>query len=232
MDASGVFGANVIGEICWFAFSDVPKNFLICNGAQPLRTSYPTLASKLVKASPVTFPAVTSGNIYVSWPGNTISLYDPVKFSGTVPSGLTANTNYYAVNVTSAGFNLVTNPAAPVVITGTIASSISSTAINAPWGDGNGSTTFTLPNLLNMFVRGWNPALGRVFGSFQAQDVGPHNHYVQAGRRRGADGDVYGACWDGGNVGLPGVDGVYSFNNSGVETRPDNIALIPCIAAQ
>lgn len=35
---------------------------------------------------------------------------------------------------------------------------------------------------------------------------GAHQHVVRANRRRGADGDSYGAAWDGGNVSLPNTD--------------------------
>lgn len=245
LDATGVYGANTIGEICWFAFSDIPKRFLLCNGAQPLRTSYPTLFSKLVKSSFVTFPVVSSAPISISWPGNKLSLYDPVKFSAPVPIGINAGATYYAINITPSGFNICADPInSPSAITGTIASPLYSFATNAPWGDGNGTTTFTLPNLLDMTVRGWNPASGRSFGSFQNWATAAQSGAVELGKP-GDFGSVFGTSgvfFSHGNVqpnrhqGTGGGGGSLTLGISigtpgATETRSANYALLPCISA-
>jgi len=53
-------------------------------------------------------------------------------------------------------------------------------AIGTTFGVGNGSTTFNLPDLRAEWVRGWDDSrsvdTGRVFGSTQAEMIGPHNH--------------------------------------------------------
>lgn len=53
-------------------------------------------------------------------------------------------------------------------------------AIGTTFGVGDGSTTFNLPDLRGEWVRGWDDGRGvdsgRVFGSTQAEMIGPHNH--------------------------------------------------------
>lgn len=48
------------------------------------------------------------------------------------------------------------------------------------YGDGDGSTTFTLPDLRAEFIRGWDDGrgidAGRAFGSWQDSDNKAHNH--------------------------------------------------------
>lgn len=52
--------------------------------------------------------------------------------------------------------------------------------IGDTYGDGDGSTTFELPDLRGEFIRGWDDARGvdasRVLGSAQADSVGSHSH--------------------------------------------------------
>jgi microcystin-dependent protein len=55
-------------------------------------------------------------------------------------------------------------------------------AIGTTFGEGDGSTTFNLPDLRGEFVRGWDDGRGvdsgRGFGSYQGHTLGSHNHYL------------------------------------------------------
>lgn len=96
------------------------------------------------------------------------------------------------------------------------------------FGAGDGSTTFNLPDFRGEFPRflddGRGIDVGRVAGSAQAQDVQAHNHglpWRSSGLYFGGTGSSYYAVEN-----FP--TGTTS-NSTGTETRPRNVALLPCI---
>ncbi|MCD0493013.1 tail fiber protein [Chromobacterium violaceum] len=131
-------------------------------------------------------------------------------------------------------------------------------AIGGLYGNGDGSTTFGLPNLCGEFIRGWDYGRGvdtnRNFGTLQTDGIKDHKH---AGLINSPYGDnwnyIYGYKNNGptaatGGIGaFPGVqtlpqiapvshDGnpnnaiqTYITLNASSETRPRNIALLACI---
>lgn len=98
--------------------------------------------------------------------------------------------------------------------------------IGTTFGAGDGSTTFALPDLRGEFIRGWDNSRGvdsgRTFGSAQADDLKSHSHTVPYGP---AEGDVTASTTNGN-----GTSSTLSTSSTGgTETRPRNIALLPCI---
>jgi microcystin-dependent protein len=106
-------------------------------------------------------------------------------------------------------------------------------AIGTSYGAGDGATTFKLPDLRGEFIRGWDGGRGvdggRAFGTLQNDAFRSHNHRLLV-------------------AGYPGFNGtvpvepmmVENYTNSsqtyqqieatgGTETRPRNVALLPCI---
>lgn len=109
--------------------------------------------------------------------------------------------------------------------------------IGITFGAGDGSTTFNLPDLRGEWIRGWDDSRGidvsRVFGSFQAEMIGPHNHPIRAsvsGYTGGNPAVLYAGGDNNGNSQVAGGGATYGVqNNSGTENRTRNIALLACI---
>jgi microcystin-dependent protein len=102
-------------------------------------------------------------------------------------------------------------------------------AIGTTYGTGNGTTTFTLPDLRGEFIRGWSNGrsgvdVSRAIGSTQADDFKSHTHGLNTGTGNGGQG-------------FPGeFQSAYGTNlqgritaTGGTETRPRNIAMMACI---
>ena len=101
-------------------------------------------------------------------------------------------------------------------------------AIGTTFGVGDGSTTFTLPDLRGEFARGWDDGRGidsgRTFGSAQGHAFASHTHTYTA--RTASGNNVTGGpspLNDGGQTLNTGAQG------AAAETRPRNIALLAII---
>lgn len=121
-------------------------------------------------------------------------------------------------------------------------------AIGITWGAGDGSTTFTLPNLQGAFVRGsgtsaLDPSSPRAVGSFQAEAYLNHNHTAtstdsghthQYNNARSGGANIAGGSnynlnnsTDTTTVGTANITTtVATSTTGGTETRPDNYALL------
>ena len=99
--------------------------------------------------------------------------------------------------------------------------------IGTTYGSGDGSTTFNVPNLFNEFIRGVSAE--RAIGSWQGDEIRSHTHpglnaptiksRIDLNREDGNDSRY--ATGDN-TTGATGTAG-------GSETRPRNVALLPCI---
>lgn len=99
-------------------------------------------------------------------------------------------------------------------------------AINTVFGAGDGTTTFTLPDLRGEFARGWDNGRGvdsgRAFGSAQTDLIKSHSHDVSIDLPGGGSG-----TWWGAGGGKDSTEAGIAFG--GAETRPRNVALLACI---
>jgi microcystin-dependent protein len=103
-------------------------------------------------------------------------------------------------------------------------------AIGTAFGAGNGSTTFNLPDLRSEFIRGWDHGRGidvdRVFGSYQGDALKSHNHTI-TGKYMG--NGTHGVTGPNGNEGDWNKTDNSTDYTGDIETRPRNVALMPCI---
>lgn len=142
---------------------------------------------------------------------------DSLIAATVTPSGAVM---FFAMNAAPSGY-LVCNGAA---VSRTAFATLFS-RIGTLYGTGDGSTTFNLPDLRGEFIRGADLGrgvdAGRVFGSAQADELRSHTHtqkhgyFVAFGGYRAADA----AQPEDFQTGATG----------GGETRPRNVALLPCI---
>ncbi len=115
--------------------------------------------------------------------------------------------------------------------------------IQSNYGDGNGETTFNLPDYRGYFLRGWDNGSGtdpdaasradrgdgttgdRV-GTIQEDDVGPHDHsYTDPRLGDTADGVDPHSGYNGVKE-YPTVNGGTTAQNSGLESRPINKSVL------
>lgn len=127
-----------------------PAGFLLCDGSSVSRTTYAALFNAI---SPVvgTFTVTIATPAVVTLTGHGLQTGDQVYLTttGTLPTGLSANTLYYAIRIDANTFNLATSRANAYAATKIATSGTQSgthTLIACPHGLGDGSTTFTLPD--------------------------------------------------------------------------------------
>jgi microcystin-dependent protein len=111
--------------------------------------------------------------------------------------------------------------------------------IGTTYGAGDGVTTFNLPDLRGQFVRGWDAGrgvdIGREFGTSQDDAFQGHHHQFKYDDNRltgsGSGGMVNGTVDTVSNVNVlaPITDGTHGAPRTASETRPRNVALLPCI---
>jgi len=102
-------------------------------------------------------------------------------------------------------------------------------AIGTTFGAGNGTTTFNLPDMRGEFPRGWDNGrgvdVGRVFGSFQADELKSHSHNVPSD----IGNNVEPSTRLNSTTNNSPTQNIATASTGGTETRPRNIALLYCI---
>ena len=141
-----------IGQIATSALRTAPSKWLLCQGQLVSRTTYSTLFAAIVPlvgtcTITIASPAVVTLNGHGFVTGD--SLY--LTTTGSLPTGLTASTvRYYAIKIDANTFNLATslaNALAGTKINTSGSQSGTQSCYACPYGLGDGSTTFALPNL-------------------------------------------------------------------------------------
>lgn len=134
------------GAIFDFGGYTAPSGYLLCDGAAVSRTTYAALWAALSASATVTITIASPG--VVTWNSHPMQNGDPVRLqtTGALPTGLAVNTTYYVVSAGANTFQLsATRGGAAINTSGS--QSGTHTAIYAPHGWGDNSTTFNVPDL-------------------------------------------------------------------------------------
>lgn len=109
------------------------------------------------------------------------------------------------------------------------------TAIGTTYGAGDGSTTFSLPDLRGEFIRSLDDGRGvdggRGLGTSQSELIKNHTHTIRGGNyfgaRAGVDASIdwFSARANANDLAYYGMDN----SGGGAETRPRNLAFLACI---
>ena len=140
------FSAVPPGTVVAYSGFSLPTGWLWANGTPASRANYSALLAALTKTATVTITIASPG--VVAWTAHGLANGWPIQFSttGALPSGLAAGTTYYVVSAATDTFQVAASPGGTAINT-TGSQSGTQTGIFAPYGNGDGSTTFTLPDL-------------------------------------------------------------------------------------
>lgn len=154
-----------IGGVMGYAGRVEPTDniFKYPNGQALVRADFPALLALLIFSSIVTMTIASP--CVVTWTAHRLNTGDPIKFStsGALATGLIAGTLYYVTRLTADTFKLSTTPGGADINT-TGSQSGTHTAVSAPFGDGNGTTTFNAPDLRGRTIIG-HDAMGAAIAS-------------------------------------------------------------------
>lgn len=164
-----------------FAGRTAPTDWLLCDGSAVSRTTYADLMNVIMPVIgtftiTIASPGVATLNSHGLQTGDSVFL----TTTGALPTGLAANTLYYAIRVDANTFRLATsfvNANADTAIDTSDTQSGTHTLTFCPWGLGDGSTTFNVPDMRDRVPVGLNTStaqfdvLGTASGSGEITHV-------------------------------------------------------------
>jgi microcystin-dependent protein len=165
------------GTVVAYSGFTLPTGWLWANGAAVARATYPGLLAALSASATVTITIASPA--LITWTANGLSNGWPVQFAttGALPTGLVAGATYYVVSAATNTFQVAAAPGGtPINTSGS--QSGTQTGILAPYGNGDGSTTFTLPDLRGRVAFGLDnlggaTAANRITGASGVQGTTP-----------------------------------------------------------
>lgn len=169
------------GQVAYFAQKAAPTGWLKNNGAAVSRTTFANLKASI---APVIGTAVLIlGNVTWTIASHGLELDDRVSFTttGTLPVGFAVGVNYWvlAAGLNATQFQLSATQGGAAIVGITSQSGVH-TAHLTPFGVGDGTTTFNVPEDRGEFRRALDDGraidVGRKIGTAQAADNAPHTH--------------------------------------------------------
>lgn len=239
------------GHTDYFATNFAPAGYLKANGTNVSRTTYAALFAALVTNAGFTSqnftvtiaaPGVFTKTAHGFLGGERLRL----STTGALPTGLNTTSDFFVIFVDANTFRLASsqdNQQTGTAITTTGTQSGTHSYLQSLWGLGDGTTTFTLPDLRAEVIRGYDDGRGvdisRVMATRQNDAAQLHGHKsIQNTGKPYTAGGVQGDY-----LAVAPVDG--PFNTGSVleqvlvtggttprvanETRARNVALLACV---
>jgi hypothetical protein len=143
-------GVIPVGTVIESASLTAPTGWLSCNGTAVSRTTYSTLYDAITAShGTVTITSANPGVVTLAGHGLSTGSCMELTTTGTLPTNLSANTNYYVIYVDADSFQLATSAANAIAGTAIDTSggspSGTHTLRHCPYGI-SGATNFLLPN--------------------------------------------------------------------------------------
>lgn len=206
------------GVLFPFAGRVAPAGFLLCDGTAVSRATYAALFSTITRS----FTGTTTLN------SNVITAVTPAPNGASGPQ----------IGDPFCGPGVPAGATVTAVAAATITISVNANGNNAgaqlfacPWGVGDGTTTFNVPEVRGEFIRAADQGRGidanRRVGSTQLDQFQSHRHGVAQSSDRGQAG---GGATPAGSTDVASTDPINSSNGAngavrtGAETRPRNVA--------
>lgn len=182
---------NPTGTINAYGGRTAPTNWLGCDGTAVSRATYAALFA-VIAPTVGTFTVTIATPAVVSLTAHGFVTGDQVYLTttGALPTGLTANTIYFVIKIDANSFNLATTLANAIAATKIATSGTQSgthTTVACPFGLGDGSTTFNVPDLRGRTVAGADAMMGASAASrlTLAQTGGAYGTVGAAGGEQG-----------------------------------------------
>lgn len=213
------FWQGMTGTVLPFAGVNAPAGWMLCDGTAVSRTTYAALFAAITLTSSGTR---TSGNNTITGVPNAITsaveVGMPLSGDG-IPAGATVSSK----------------TATTIVMSANATASSSANFVIAPFGVGDGSTTFNLPDLRGEFIRGADRGRGVDSGRAQGSAQLPTNIFGHVGEIGPGQLEIGGENMDT-YTGYSYAGRVVTANGSALthykfSTRPRNVALNHIIRA-
>lgn len=166
---------RLVGEITPYGGFTAPTGWKLCDGSAISRSTFSALFA-IIAPTVGTFTVTIASPAVVTLNGHGLLTGDAVYLttSGALPTGLSANTLYYAIKIDANTFNLATTRANAYAATKINTSGTQSgthTLTYCPYGLGDGSTTFNLPDLRGRVPAGSDGMGGTAASRLTATDA-------------------------------------------------------------
>jgi microcystin-dependent protein len=159
-----------IGNIIFSSYSTIPDGYLLCNGSEISKSVYSNLFSIMPNITSTVTMTIASPCV-VTWTSHGLATGHSIQFTttGSLPTFSTVQTVYYIRVINTNTFNLYTtlsNAMNTGSTTGIINTSGTQSGVHTGlvyyWGNGNGSTTFNIPDFTGVVLRGVGTSTGYI----------------------------------------------------------------------